>query len=79
MVCRELGISDATYYKWRKEYGGMGGDQYAFSFMLNLADIKLVTKDLVRLLYLHCRYIAALHGKVRMKQFILLLCDAFHT
>lgn len=22
-VCRELGIADATYYKWRKEYGGM--------------------------------------------------------
>lgn len=22
-VCRELGISDATYYKWRKAYGGM--------------------------------------------------------
>jgi len=26
-ICRELGISDATYYKWRKEYGGMGVDQ----------------------------------------------------
>ena len=22
-VCRELGVSDATYYKWRREYGGM--------------------------------------------------------
>lgn len=22
-VCRSLGISDATYYKWRKEYGGL--------------------------------------------------------
>ena len=22
-VCKELQISDATYYKWRKEYGGM--------------------------------------------------------
>ena len=22
-ICRTLGISDATYYKWRKEYGGM--------------------------------------------------------
>ena len=22
-VCRKLEISDATYYKWRKEYGGM--------------------------------------------------------
>ena len=26
-VCRELGITDATYYKWRKEYGGMKVDQ----------------------------------------------------
>lgn len=22
-ACRSLGISDSTYYKWRKEYGGM--------------------------------------------------------
>ena len=22
-VCRELGISDATYYKWKSRYGGM--------------------------------------------------------
>ena len=27
MICREMSISDATYYKWRKEYGGMGMDQ----------------------------------------------------
>jgi len=24
---RQLGISDATYYKWRKEYGGLRVDQ----------------------------------------------------
>jgi len=23
-MCRKLGISDGTYYKWRKAYGGMG-------------------------------------------------------
>lgn len=23
LVCKELGVSDATYYKWRKQYGGM--------------------------------------------------------
>jgi len=22
-VCREIGISDNSYYKWRKEYGGL--------------------------------------------------------
>lgn len=26
-VCRQLSISDQTYYKWRKEYGGMQIDQ----------------------------------------------------
>lgn len=26
-ICRELGISDATYYKWRRAYGGMKVDQ----------------------------------------------------
>ena len=24
---REVGITDATYYRWRKEYGGLKGDQ----------------------------------------------------
>jgi putative transposase len=23
-LCRELGISSATFYKWRAKYGGMG-------------------------------------------------------
>jgi len=26
-VIRKLGISDVTYYRWRKEYGGMQVDQ----------------------------------------------------
>lgn len=26
-ICRELGVSDATYYKWRKGFGGMGVEQ----------------------------------------------------
>ena len=26
-ICRQLGISDATYYNWRKQYGGMGLDE----------------------------------------------------
>ncbi len=24
-VCREYGISDATYYNWKSKYGGMAG------------------------------------------------------
>jgi putative transposase len=26
-ICRQLGITEATYYRWRKEYGGMRVDQ----------------------------------------------------
>ena len=26
-VCRRLGISDKTYYRWKKEYGGLRMDQ----------------------------------------------------
>ncbi len=26
-ICRKVGVSDATYYRWRKEYGGMQIDQ----------------------------------------------------
>jgi transposase-like protein len=27
MVCKQLGITDQTYYRWRKAYGGMKVDQ----------------------------------------------------
>ena len=23
-ICRKIGISDATFYSWRKKYGGLG-------------------------------------------------------
>ena len=26
-VCRQLGISEQTYYRWRREYGGLKMDQ----------------------------------------------------
>ena len=26
-VCRELGVSEQTYYRWRREYGGMKRSQ----------------------------------------------------
>ena len=26
-ACRQVGITDATYYRWRREYGGMKIDQ----------------------------------------------------
>ena len=27
VTCKKIGVSDYTYYRWRKEYGGMGIDQ----------------------------------------------------
>ena len=26
-VCRKLGVTEQTYYRWRKEYGGLRTDQ----------------------------------------------------
>ena len=26
-ISREIGVTENTYYRWRKEYGGMGVDQ----------------------------------------------------
>ena len=26
MVCQKLGISDATFHRWREQYGGMKAD-----------------------------------------------------
>ena len=26
-VCKKIGVTDQTYYRWRKEYGGMKVDQ----------------------------------------------------
>ena len=26
-VCRQLNVSENTYYRWRRQYGGMGVDQ----------------------------------------------------
>jgi len=27
VIWKKIGVSDCTYYRWRKEYGGMGVDQ----------------------------------------------------
>lgn len=39
--CRAAGISDATYYKWRKKFGGMGRSQ--------LSEMKSLEKENQRL------------------------------
>lgn len=46
-VCRELGISNGTYYKWRKDYGQMKLDQVRHLKSLEKENARL--KKLVRL------------------------------
>ena len=40
-ACRSVGISDATYYNWRKRFGGMGRSQ--------LSELKSLEKENARL------------------------------
>ena len=40
-ACRTAGISDATYYTWRKKFGGMGRSQ--------LSELKTLAKENRRL------------------------------
>ena len=40
-ACRSIGISDATYYNWRKRFGGMGRSQ--------LSEMKSLEKENARL------------------------------
>jgi transposase-like protein len=37
-ACRGVGISDATYYNWRKRFGGMGKSQYSNNEWENLVE-----------------------------------------
>jgi Transposase. len=40
-ACRSVGISDATYYNWRKRFGGMARSQ--------LSEMKALEKENIRL------------------------------
>jgi putative transposase len=40
-ACRQAGVSDATYYNWRKKFGGMGRSQ--------LTEMKSLEKENQRL------------------------------
>lgn len=59
-VCRSLGIAEATYYKWRKEYGGLQVSQakrlkelerenkHLQKAVANLTVDKLILQDVVQ-------------------------------
>ena len=40
-VCRELGVSEQSYYRWRKEYGGMQVSQARKRKDLEREDVRL--------------------------------------
>ena len=35
---RQIGVSELTYYRWRKQYGGMSRDQLRQELWVNLGD-----------------------------------------
>jgi transposase-like protein len=47
-VCKEMGISDATYYNWRRQYGQMKTDQvrHLKSLKKQNAQLKKLVADL---------------------------------
>ena len=49
-VCRKMGISDATFYNWRKKYGGLGPSEVRRLKQLEEENAKL--KGLVAVLSL---------------------------
>jgi len=40
-VCRQLGVTEQTYYRWRKEYGGLKTNQAKRLKMLERENAKL--------------------------------------
>jgi putative transposase len=40
-VCRKMGISDATFYNWKKKYGGLGPSELRRLKQLEEENIKL--------------------------------------
>ena len=40
-VCRKMGISDATFYVWKKKYGGLGPSELRRLKQLEEENIKL--------------------------------------
>ena len=40
-VCRKMGISDATFYNWKKKYGGLGSSELRRLKQLEEENIKL--------------------------------------
>lgn len=40
-VCRKLGISDATFYTWRKKYGGISPSELKHMWQLEEENLRL--------------------------------------
>ena len=43
-VCRELGVSEQTYHRWKKKYAGMGVSELRrLKQLAEMADVRLAT------------------------------------
>jgi transposase-like protein len=49
-VCREVGITEQTYYRWRREFGGMKASQAKRLKALEMANSRLKGYDLTTIL-----------------------------
>src|SRR3954454_18805003 len=66
-VCRKMGISDATFYNWKKKYGGLGPSELRRLKQLEEENVKL--KRLVADLSLDKTMLAGRAVKKALKPF----------
>jgi putative transposase len=74
-ICRKLGISDATFYKWRQKYGGLGPSELRKLKQLEeeISKLKRIVSDLsLDVLWFQ---LAGGHERVRLKIRILAYAD----
>ena len=52
-ACRSVGVSDATYYNWRRRFGGMGKSQLSEMRNLEKENVRLkkIVAEMLELMY----------------------------
>ena len=66
-ICRKMGISDATFYKWRQKYGGLGLSELRKLKQLEEEKSKLKLKRIVADLSLDKAMVESFNGRLRQE------------
>ena len=53
-ACRSIGVTEQTYYRWRKQYGGMNRDQLKRLKELEAENLLRDKQDEIRIAAPHC-------------------------